>query len=337
MPHIVPTPRRILILVYPDITLLDFTGPAQVFIMASRLATEAGKPAPYEVVLVSPTGGQVIAEGGISLQTIAFDDIPADQPVDTAIVAGGWGVWSGNSDPRILSWVRSMAARAGRLVSVCIGAFILAESGVLDGRRVATHWYFSQALAKAHRNVTVESDPIFIKDGKIWSSAGVTAGIDLSLALVEDDLGHAEALQLAQFLVLFLKRQGGQTQFSSMLAAQAADAAGRFTELHAWIADNLASDLRIEVLAEQAGMTPRTFTRAYRDATGITPAKSVEALRVETAKRILVEQPLAKATAIAVNCGFVDEERLRRAFLRVVGVSLSEYKSRFGQRIMAAE
>jgi len=292
MPHIVPTPRRILILVYPDITLLDFTGPAQVFIMASRLATEAGKPAPYEVVLVSPTGGQVIAEGGISLQTIAFDDIPADQPVDTAIVAGGWGVWSGNSDPRILSWVRSMAARAGRLVSVCIGAFILAESGVLDGRRVATHWYFSQALAKAHRNVTVESDPIFIKDGKIWSSAGVTAGIDLSLALVEDDLGHAEALQLAQFLVLFLKRQGGQTQFSSMLAAQAAD---------------------------------------------ITPAKSVEALRVETAKRILVEQPLAKATAIAVNCGFVDEERLRRAFLRVVGVSLSEYKSRFGQRIMAAE
>jgi transcriptional regulator GlxA family with amidase domain len=340
MPRLVskqPAPRRILILVYPDITLLDFAGPAQVFIMASRLAVEDGKPAPYEVVLVSPTGGQVVAEGGISLQTIAFDDIPADQPVDTAIVAGGWGVWNGDSNPRILSWVRSMAARADRLVSVCIGAFILAEAGVLEGRRVTTHWYFSQALARTYRNVAVESDPIFINDGKIWSSAGVTAGIDLSLALIEDDLGHAEALRLAQFLVLFLKRHGGQTQFSSVLAAQSADVAGRFAELHAWIAGNLTSDLRIEVLADRAGMTPRTFTRAYRDATGLTPAKSVEALRVENAKRFLVEQPMMKTTAIATNCGFVDEERLRRAFLRVVGISLSEYRSRFGRRVMAAE
>jgi transcriptional regulator GlxA family with amidase domain len=325
-------PRRILILVYPGITLLDFTGPAQVFIMATRLMTEEGKPPPYEVTLVSPTGGTVVAEGGIGLQTVAFEDIPADAPVDTALVPGGWGVWTGNIDPRILVWVRAMALRARRLVSVCIGAFILADAGVLQGRRVATHWFFCDTLRRANDTLLVENDPIFIEDGGIWSSAGVSAGIDLSLALVEEDLGHGEALRLAQFLVLFLKRHGGQTQFSQVLSAQVADATGRFAALHAWMAENLASDLRIEALAERANMTPRTFVRAYREHTGMTPAKSVELLRVESAKRLLVAQLDLAVATVAVRCGFIDQERMRRAFMRAIGVSPADYRSYFGRR-----
>jgi transcriptional regulator GlxA family with amidase domain len=336
-PTSAPRQRRILILVYPGITLLDFTGPAQVFIMATRLVTEDGKPPPYEVVLVSPTGGVVLAEGGIGLATTAFDDIAADAPIDSAIVPGGWGVWAGNIDPRILAWVRAMALRARRLVSVCIGAFILADAGVLDGRRVATHWFFCDALRRANDNIVVENDPIFVKDGRIWSSAGVSAGIDLSLALVEEDLGHAEALRLAQFLVLFLKRHGGQTQFSRVLAVQVADAEGRFGRLHAWMAENLAGDLRIETLAEFAGMTPRTFTRAYREHTGMTPAKSVETLRVETAKRLLAEQPELTVATVAVRCGFIDQERMRRAFVRAIGISPADYRARFGRHRMAAQ
>ncbi|MDR3462734.1 MAG: DJ-1/PfpI family protein [Beijerinckiaceae bacterium] len=329
------TPRKILILVFPDITLLDFSGPAQVFIMAARLATEAGLPSPYEVTLVSADGGLVMAEGGIGLQSIAFDDISEDQPIDTAVVPGGWGVWRGNLDPRVLAWVRAMDKRAKRLVSVCIGAFILADAGVLSGRRVATHWHFCQTLRQANPQIIVEDDQIFIRDGHVWSSAGVTAGIDLSLALVEEDLGHIEAVRLAQFLVLFLKRHGGQAQFSRVLAAQIADAGGRFAELHAWMADNLALDLCIASLADRAGMTPRTFARAYREGTGMTPAKSVEALRVEMAKRCLLDAAPQTPSAIAAKCGFIDEERMRRAFLRVVGISPSEYKLRFGQRAAA--
>jgi transcriptional regulator GlxA family with amidase domain len=222
---------------------------------------------------------------------------------------------------------------ARRVCAVCTGAFLLAEAGLLDGRRAVTHWGSCDALQQPYPRITVERDPIFLRDGKVWTSAGVTAGIDLALALVEEDLGRAMALRVARHLVVFLKRPGGQSQFSAMLESQA-QGDGAFGDLHDWMARRLADDLGVDALAARAGMSPRNFARVYAKRMGTTPAKAVERLRVDAARRAL-EETDASIESIADRCGFGDEERMRRSFLRSLGVPPRHYRARFTRADMA--
>ncbi|EPA98845.1 transcriptional regulator [Pseudomonas sp. G5(2012)] len=249
-----------------------------------------------------------------------------EQGSDTLIIAGGWGVYAAAQDPSLVSWVREHAAKCRRVASVCTGAFLLAASGWLDGRRVVTHWTRCEQLAQQHPRLQVEPNPIFINDGPVWTSAGVTAGIDLALAMVEADLGRTMALDVARQLVVFLKRPGGQSQFSVTLSLQ--KEGNRFDELHAWISENLSKDLGIPTLANQAGMSERSFVRHYRADTGQTPARAIEQIRVETARRLLSDTgvPIKR---VAVQCGFGSEETLRRSFLRAIGVTPQAYRERF--------
>ena len=247
-------------------------------------------------------------------------------PVDTLIVAGGEGVHAAMEDPVLMAWVGQRARSVRRVASVCTGAFLLAAAGLLDGRRAVTHWSQCAALAAAFPRVTVEPDPIYINDGAIWTSAGVTAGIDLALALIEADLGRVAAAAVARRLVVFLRRPGGQAQFSTALALSGPD--DRFEPLHAWMAANLNSDLGVPALAAQAGMSERSFLRNYRAATGTTPARTVERVRVEAARQALgvTRLPLKR---IARECGFGSEETMRRSFIRVLSVPPQAYRERF--------
>ena len=242
------------------------------------------------------------------------------------MVAGGQGVEAAAADPVIIDWVQARAKRARRIASVCTGAFLLAATGLLDGRRAATHWSYCAELARRFPKVRVESDPIFVRDGSVWSSAGVTAGIDLALALVEEDLGPTVALAVARYLVVFMKRPGGQAQFSTALSLQAAD--DKFGALHEWINKHLGDDLPLPVLADQAGMSERSFSRHYAEATGLTPARAIERLRVEAARRLLSESGLP-VKRISQRCGFGSEETMRRSFLRLLAVTPQEYRTRF--------
>jgi transcriptional regulator GlxA family with amidase domain len=316
--------RVIEVLAYPAVQLLDVSGPLQVFASTNDHVAESGGTRPYLLRVVALGGQAVTASSGLAL---AAAPLPAiDEPVDTLLIAGGEGVELAAQDPVLLDWVRLRAARARRVASVCTGAFLLAAAGILDGRRATTHWKFCTRLARNHPAVHVEPDPIFVRDGPVWTSAGVTAGIDLALALVEADLGRAVALAVARYLVVFLKRPGGQAQFSAALSLQTAE--DRFGALHDWINNHLADDLSLAVLAGQAGMSERGFSRHYADATGQTPARSVERLRLEAARRLLSESRLP-VKRIARRCGFGSEETMRRSFLRVLAATPRDYRARF--------
>ncbi len=321
-------PRRVVIVIYPGVTLLDAAGPAQVFASANSQEARAPDAPPYEVVLASPAGGQVPSDSGFTLGTVSLRQAAAEA-IDTLIVSGGIGVFDLVEERQVIDWLNAQAQRCRRLASTCMGAFLTAEAGLVEGRTVTTHWRYIEALRSRYPTVDVQCDPLFVRSGKLWSSAGVTAGIDLALAMVEEDHGHAVAMQVAQSLVVFFKRPGGQSQFSNVLLAQQADGDGGFSELHAWIAGHLASDLKVETLARRAGMSPRSFARRYKERTGTTPAKAIEMMRVETAKRLL-EQSGTSLARIALQTGLGDEQRLRRAFDRHVGVSPSDYRKTFG-------
>ncbi|SAK64794.1 AraC family transcriptional regulator [Caballeronia hypogeia] len=316
-------PRLIDVLAFPDVQLLDVAGPLQVFVSANELAVAAGGPRPYRPRVISRDGA-VSASAGLGLVGEMLPD--AAEPCDTLIVAGGWGVHQAVLNRELVDWVRGHAAHARRTASVCTGAFLLAAAGLLDARRAVTHWTRCAELATRFPTVHVEADPIFIRDGDVWTSAGVTAGIDLSLALVEDDLGRALALDVARHLVVFLKRPGGQAQFSAALSLQ--NSGERFGDLHAWIAENLAADLSIGVLAARVGMSERSFVRHYRAQTGVTPARSIERMRLEAARRLLGDTGLP-VKRVAARCGFGSEETMRRGFLRSLGVSPQAYRERF--------
>jgi transcriptional regulator GlxA family with amidase domain len=325
-PQIPPTAsRRVEVLAFPDVQLLDVAGPVQVFADASHWAARPHAPTPYAIRVIAPEGAQIRATSGLAFATEPLPD-PAE-PLDTLIVAGGQGVMRAAADASLVEWLKVRAGAARRTASVCTGAFLLAAAGLLDRRRAVTHWEYCDELSRRHPAVTVESDPIFVRDGRVWSSAGVTAGIDLSLALVEEDLGRAIALSVARHLVVFLKRPGGQAQFSAALSLQSAD--DHFADLHGWLAEHLADNLSVSRLAAQAGMSERTFLRRYREATGLSPARAIERLRVESARQLLAEtrQP---AKRIAARCGFGSEETMRRSFVRLQGVSPQDYRQRFG-------
>ena len=323
IPRFTPRPRRVEVLAFPDVQLLDVAGPLQVFATANDLSRMAGRPTLYEPVTVA-AGALTVSSAGLGLAT---QPLPSRSTVDTLIVAGGWGVHGACLDKKLVRWIIGRAKDARRVASVCSGAFLLATAGLLDGRRAATHWSRCSEFAQRFPKVKLEPDPIFVQDGKVWTSAGITAGIDLALALVEEDQGHELALAVARQLVVFLKRPGGQAQFSAALALQHGN--GRFERLHAWIADHLADDLSVAMLAEASGMSERSFVRHYRQATGTTPARAVEQLRVEAARRALEGgQPVKRA---AQRCGFGSEETMRRSFLRHLGASPQAYRERFAQ------
>jgi transcriptional regulator GlxA family with amidase domain len=265
----------------------------------------------------------VTASAGLGLATQALPR--SGVPVDTLILAGGYGVYAACENAALIRWIKARAAKARRVASVCSGAFLLATTGLLDGRRAVTHWGRCAEFARRFPAVHLEPDPIFIRDGDIWTSAGITAGIDLALALVETDLGQPAALAVARQLVVFLKRPGGQAQFSATLTLQQGDA--RFERLHAWIADNLRRDLSVTSLADAAAMSERSFIRHYRRATGTTPARAIERLRVEAARQVL-EQGLP-VKRVAARCGFGSEETMRRSFLRLLGATPQAYRDRF--------
>jgi transcriptional regulator GlxA family with amidase domain len=300
-------PHRITCVLFPDFQILDAGGPLAAFEIAARYA-----PGAYSLRVVAPVPGLVESSSGVRLAAEALDDAP----LDTLLVAGGDGTRQAIHDTALVDWIRAAAGRAQRTASICSGAFLLAEAGLLDGRAATTHWSRSTDFRRRYPAVRLEPDRIFVRDGAVWTSAGITAGIDLALAIIAADLGEAVARATAQQLVVPRRRPGGQSQFSSLV--EAGGATGRFEPLMDWARGRLSARLSVEDLADQAAMSPRNFARAFAAETGMTPAKAVEHLRVEAARAAL-EDGAASIEAIASVVGFGDPERMRRAFLRAYG------------------
>ena len=316
-------PRRIVILAFPGVQPLDVIGPGEVFAGADSLAGGGA----YTVEVVAKEPGPISVRGNGYSLVPRLTTTSCRGPIDTLVVAGGIGVRAAEDDVETIRWIRSAARRSRRVTSVCSGSFLLARAGLLEGRTVTTHWASTEELARRHPELEVDPKPIFVRDGNVWTSAGVTSGMDLSLALVEEDLGRDIAVEIARWLVLFLQRPGGQAQFSSHLAAHRAERRP-LRELQSWIADNLDADLRVETLADRAAMSPRNFARYFRREIGMTPASYVEELRVERARQLL-EDSAEPIELISDLCGFGTPETMRRAFGRRVGVPPAEYRTRF--------
>jgi transcriptional regulator GlxA family with amidase domain len=316
-----PRSRRVIVLAVEGCQSLDVLGPVEVFDHAAREV-----PGAYRVDVVGPTDSDtVLMENGLRLGVAPLPEPPP--PHDTLLVAGGSGAREAIGDAALVDWVVRASRRAQRTVSVCTGAYLLAAAGLLDDRKATTHWQHCDDLASRYATVTIDPDPVFIRDGNVWTSAGVTAGMDLALALIEQDLGPEVAMKVARQLVVFLKRPGGQSQFSSALSSQQA-ARPALRELQAWIGGHLEQNLTAALLAERAHMSERSFARAFRREVGQTPAAYVEAVRIEHA-RALLEDGAPSLEAVAQSAGFASAEVLRRAFHRRVGVSPAAYRERF--------
>lgn len=324
-----PVPvRRVAVLAFPDAQILDIVGPLAIFGDVARWMRERGASGAvrYEIELIAPRAGRFRTSCGLELvATRAARDVRGE--LDTLLVAGGQGARAAADDRALLAWLRRIAPRVRRLGSVCTGTFILAAAGLADGRRVTTHWAAAARLQEAFPRLTVDPDPIWVKDGNVYTSAGVTAGMDLALALVEEDCGRDVALAVARQLVLFLRRPGGQSQFSAQLATQAADREP-LRDLQAWIVDHVADGLSVPALASRVGMSARNFARVFTREAGTTPARYVERVRVEAARRRLEESD-DNVDQIAEQCGFGSAEGMRKAFLRTLRVAPSAYRSRF--------
>ena len=322
-----PTPRQVAILAYPGVQSLDVTGPLEVFTGAQRLIETAGRSERgYEVRILSRDGAPLLTSSGLSITPHAsVHDAP--DAIDTLIVAGGYGHADAAADRVLLDWIAQVSATARRTASVCTGAFLLARAGLLDGRRATTHWAAADELRRAHPDVHVDPEPIFVRDGPIWTSAGVTAGMDLALALVEEDLDSDAALAIARHLVLFLRRPGNQSQFSATLVSQQPEREP-LREIQRSVLEDVAGDHSVEAMAARAHMSPRHFARAFRAETGVTPARYVERVRLEAARRRL-EDTADPVAAVAKACGFGTAETMRRVFIRALEVAPAEYRRRF--------
>lgn len=328
------SPRLIVFLAYDDMNLLDLTGPLQAFATANRLGQINGGLPMYETVVASVRGGSVNSSAGLSVETRSVATLDGLM-IDTLISAGGCKGEEFTACPELVSWIAGKAASVRRLCSVCTGAFVLASAGQLTGRRVATHWAWVERLKRLHPEVKIDADALFVQDGPVWTSAGVTAGIDMSLALIESDYGHQIAIQTARQLVMFIKRTGGQSQFSAPLATQTRDK-GNFASLHAWISAHIDEDLSVARLATQSNMSLRTFVRVYTAAVGRTAAKTVEAFRMEAACRAL-ESTSLPLKAICAQVGYAEEQNLRRVFLRNFGINPLQYRARFSEHMTSRQ
>lgn len=309
---LVGDPRNVVILATPEVSALEVAGAAEVFALAGRKLQEAGRRhgRAYRVRLLScaleprPLGSAVglLAEGSYA----GFDE-----PIDTLLVAGGLEPWSSRDAGGLQDWLRARVGQARRYGSLCTGAFVLAEAGLLNGHRVTTHWYFCERLAREFPQVTVDPEPIFVRSDPLWTAAGVTAGVDMALAMVEDDLGLDIALRIARALVVYVRRPGWQSQFSTALASQAPRRT-RLSELPFWILESLGQPLSVPVLAERVAMSPRNFTRRFVEEFGLTPLRFVTRLRTESAYRLLAENRLSRGE-IAQACGFGSVDSMERA------------------------
>ncbi|MFE7240253.1 GlxA family transcriptional regulator [Streptomyces sp. NPDC057580] len=312
------TQRSVLVVLFDGVQSLDVTGPMEVFAGASRFPDVT-----YGLRTASLDGAPVRTSVGL---TLVPDGSLADaEPPHTLLVPGGQG--TRHPDPALVDWLRTQALHAERLVSVCTGALLLAAAGLLDGRRVTTHWVVAEHLARAYPDVEVDPDPIFVRDGKLATSAGVTAGIDLSLALVEEDFGRQVALTVARHLVVFLRRPGNQAQFSAQLTAQTARREP-LREVQHWITEHPDDDLSVDALAARARLSPRHFARAFQTETGMTPGRYVDRVRLEHARRLL-EDTTDGVAGIARTCGYGTPEAMRRAFIKALGAAPAEYRRRF--------
>ena len=323
--------RRVAMLAYPGIQILDVTGPLEVCSRTSRWLKEIGRrdDDAYSVEIIGVKRGLFRASSGLRLHADRGYAEVGDG-IDTLLIAGGAGVERYRSDPQLLRWIRRQAGSVRRLASVCTGAFFLAEAGLLKGRRATTHWAFCDELAKSYPGVTVEPDTIFVREGAVYTSAGVTAGMDLALALVEEDHGREIALAVARALVMFLRRPGGQAQFSAQLAVQLAEHEP-LRDLQSYVIEHPDEALTVETLARRAGMSPRNFARVFQREVGSTPAKFVTSVRIETARRLL-EETSDDLEAVCAKSGLGTPESMRRAFQRVVGISPGQYRERFNRR-----
>lgn len=308
-------PRRIAFLIFPEFQLLDAAGPIAAFEIAARVS-----PGAYALKVIAESAGPVTSSSGASLQAERFS---TPRTIDTLVIAGGEGTRAAMFSKRTQTFLRKCATQSRRVASVCSGAYLLAESGLLDGKPATTHWTRSADFARRYPRVNLEADRIYTRAGKIWTSAGITAGIDLSLALIAADLGEDVARRVAQQLVVYRRRPGGQSQFSALLDMERAE--GRFAPLLDYVRANLAAPLDVETLAARACMSPRHFARAFQAETGVTPAKAVERLRAEAAKAAL-ESGARSVQLVARQSGFGDPERMRRAFVRLFGAPPSALK-----------
>ena len=323
-----PANHNVAVVAFDGLQLLDLAGPAEVL----RTATRLGATPPYQTVIATPNGHPVRSESGVSVAAdVSLAALARSRArIDTLVVVGGDGTRSARLDRRFLTDLASVAARAPRIASVCTGAEVLAAAGLLDGYEATTHWASCDALGDRHPDVRVRPDRIYVHDRDRWTSAGVTAGVDLFLAIVQADHGASLAHQAAGWLVVFVQRPGGQSQFSAQLRAQRATTTS-IAELQAWLGDHLDENLVVEALAELVGMSPRTFARVFRRETGTTPAAFVEELRVESARRLLETTDLTVA-AVAGRVGMKHAERLHRAFRRRLGTTPDRYRQHFSRR-----
>jgi transcriptional regulator GlxA family with amidase domain len=322
--------KRVGMLLYDDCDLLDFSGPTAVFHSAARHLVRSGHADEmmYVVEPLSIDGGQVRTMQGIVVETKAAPELSPGM-LDTVLIIGGM-VDHTSCDPRILQWIARNSPQARRVASVCCGAFLLGGTGLLDGRRATTHWEDCERLGDSFPMTEVQSDAIFVQDGKFWTAAGITAGIDMALAMIEEDHGHRLALMVARNLVVFLKRPGGQSQFSAMLQSQSTE--GPLGSLLDWIVEHPCGDLRAEALADRVNMSLRNFYRAFEAVTGTSPADWVEMARVENARRLL-SQGMEPIEPIAYKSGFASYDTMRKAFARRLGITPTAYRERFAPRV----
>jgi transcriptional regulator GlxA family with amidase domain len=316
-------PIRVVILAFDGVNLLDVSGPLQAFAAAE---THRGAAARYETIVATVEGGEIQTSAHMPIVTRKLADLE-HLAIDTVMIGGGSPNGRPAEPPELIRWIAKREGQTRRLCSICTGTFMLAATGLLDGRRATTHWQWARLLQQENPTIEVTPDSIYVNDGKIWTSAGVTAGIDLTLALIEQDYGYRVAIEVARRLVVFMKRPGGQAQFSVPLLMQS-QKDDSFAELHAWIRQNLGQDLKVNRLAEKAGMSERSFSRAYVARVGHTPAKTVEAMRFEAACGLLESTQLA-LKQIAALAGFGEEQNLRRVFVRRFGLNPVEYRQRF--------
>jgi transcriptional regulator GlxA family with amidase domain len=316
--------RKIVIVGPPPVQVLDVTGPLEVFSNAPD----------YDIQLANPGHERTLQtnRGVVLAEATPIADVRG--PIDTLVIAGGPGAESGSYDASFIAWIAQAAGKSRRVASICTGAFLLAEAGLLNGKQAVTHWTFCDRLAREYPEVIVRPEPIYLRDGSIYTSAGITAGIDLSLALVEEDHGHETALRIARFLVMFLVRPGGQAQYSHMLSHQAVTSQP-LRELQVWMLEHLGEDLTVESLAERIGMSARHFTRVCLRETGMNPGQFVDRMRVEAAQQI-IDSSSRGLKEVADACGFKSADAMRRTFLRVLGVTAGEYASRFKSTLVRA-
>jgi transcriptional regulator GlxA family with amidase domain len=321
-----PRPHRVAMLTYPDAQILDVTGPLEVFARTARWLQEHERfrYLAYEIDLIAPSAGPVVTSGGLSL--IAGSSYRNAKPADTLLIGGGLGYVTAMQDLAMLDWIRLQAQRVDRIGSICTGAMLLAAAGLLDGRRATTHWAYCSRLAALAPKAQIEPDALYVRTERLYTSAGVTAGMDMALAMVEEDWGKSVSLAVAQEMVMYLRRPGGQSQFSRYLQAEARD--DRFGQLELWMLEHIDKNLSVERLAVQANLSVRHFAREFTAHAGLSPAAYVTRIRVEEARR-RIETGTVQLKEVARRCGFSDEQSLRRAFRRLLGVTPYNYRQRF--------